>query len=133
MRSGLNEVQQGGLREDIEEIPESSINTPSYKNLQEMVCETKEQRGRFNQDTVNLMKSLSPNRSWLERSNGVMPSVALGISAGLVAGIPVYAGIFLIKQTACPELRGSVFSPSIQGGISYSEVILLTSVKMSGS
>ena len=124
MRSGLDDAQREGLQEDIEEVLKRSIDTPSYKDLREMVGEMKDQRGRFNQDTISLMKSLSQTRTWLERSNNVMPSVALGISAGLVAGTVMFAGIFLTKPTVSTEIRGTVLPPSIQRGLNYFEVDL---------
>ncbi len=124
MRSGLDDAQRAGLREDIEEILIRSLDTPSYKDLRETIRELKDQQNRFKQNMGGLAKSLSAVRVWLERRNAIAPSLGLGLCSGIIAGgLVVASQLFLVKTPVESSLPSPLPDP-LQQGLGYFEVDL---------
>ncbi len=122
MRSGLSDAQREGLREDIEEILTKSIDTPSYKDLRETIRLMKESHSKVRRETDEFTKSLSRTRSWLERRNALLPSLGLGLAAGLVCGVIVVAANLFLQPSARQVTETGISSPPIaQGLIDYFE------------
>lgn len=125
VRSGLSDAQREGLREDIEEILTKSIDTPSYKDLRETIREMRVQHHKVRKETDEFTHALSNQRTWLRKRNASMPSLFLGMSAGLLSALLVLAGQGIIRKSQVPaetagqELVGP--PPIAQGLIDYFE------------
>lgn len=125
MRSGLSDAQREGLREDIEEILEKSIDTPSYKDLRETIREMRVQHHKVRKETDMFTHALSNQRVWLRKRNAALPSLFLGLSAGLLSALLVLAGQGMVRKNRIPpeaveqELVAS--PPVAQGLIDYFE------------
>jgi len=118
MRSGLSDSQREGLREDIEAILTKSIDTPSYKDLRETIRLMKEHHSKVRRETDEFTKSLSRTRTWLERRNAMLPSLGLGIAAGLVCGILVVASNFFFQANSNqPSHATGQHSPPVEEGL----------------
>lgn len=125
MRSGLSDAQREGLREDIEEILTKSIDTPSYKDLRETIREMRVQHHKVRKETDMFTQALSNQRVWLRKRNAAMPSLLLGLSAGLLSGLLVIAGQATIRQGNPPNQSAEIAEvsspPVAQGLIDYFE------------
>ena len=125
MRSGLSDAQREGLREDIEEILNKSIDTPSYKDLRETIRLMKEHHGKVRRETDEFTQTLSKQRAWLQKRNAALPSLLLGLSAGLVSALLVLAGHLLVNDQRMPSTASNPVSlgspPVTQGLIDYFE------------
>ena len=125
-KSGLSDSQRDGLRDDIEAILVRSLDTPSYKDLRETIRQMKDHHHRIQRETGNLAKSLSKTRIWLERRSAVLPSLALGLVAGIIAG-GIVAGAMLLNRpvddTAVSK-NESVLPPDVEKRLDYFEIEL---------
>lgn len=125
-RSALSDSQREGMREDIEEILTKSVDTPSYKDLRETIRQMQDHHHRIRQETGRLAKSLSQTRTWLERRNAMIPSLAQGLCAGIVGGVIVLGALFFVQPKAStPETKTlSALPPSVVKRIDYLEADL---------
>ena len=125
-RSGLSDSRREGLRADIEEMLTNSLDTPSYKDLRETIRQMQDHHHRIRQETGGLAKSLSQTRTWLERRNAMIPSLALGLCAGIVGGAIMFGATFLAQRKAdapMPE-RIRLLPSSVEQRVDYLEVDL---------
>jgi len=124
MRSGLSDSQRDGLREDIESILTKSIDTPSYKDLRETIREMRVQHHKVRKETDMFTHALSNQRVWLRKRNAAMPSLLLGLSAGLLSGLLVIAAQISLKErgpSTMSEVAPKESPPVAQGLIDYFE------------
>ena len=125
VRSGLSDAQREGLREDIEEILKKSIDTPSYKDQRETIREMRVQHHKVRKETDEFTHALSNQRTWLRKRNAALPSLFLGLSAGLLSALLVLGGQQALRQRSAPSQavkHSQTASPPVaQGLIDYFE------------
>ena len=125
VRSGLSDAQREGLRADIEEILKKSIDTPSYKDLRETIREMRVQHHKVRKETDEFTHALSNQRVWLRKRNAALPSLFLGLSAGLLSALLVLGGQQALQQRSAPSKavnQSQIASPPVaQGLIDYFE------------
>ena len=121
LRTGLSESQRDSLREDVEAVLVQSVDTPSYKDLRETINLMKEQHARARRETDDFTESLSQTRHWLQKRHAMMPSVILGICAGLVCGIVLLLGSALLRSDRTLE---PTLPPVEKGMVDYIETEL---------
>lgn len=84
-RNGLSEAQREQLREDMAGVLEASLDTPSYADLRETIRLMGEHHGKVRRETNEFMKALASTRRLFKRRHALLPSIAVGLAAGVAA------------------------------------------------
>ena len=121
LRSGLSEAQREALRADVEAVLVQSIDTPSYQDLRETIHLMKEHHAQARRATDDFTNALSQTRHWLQKRHAMLPSVILGVCAGLTCGVILLVGSALVRSD---RALGNALPPVEKGMVSYIETDL---------
>lgn len=131
-RRGLNDGQSAQLRTELVEVLESSLDTPSYKDLRETVMTIRDQESRFSQKVGDICNRMVKFENSLEKEARRKRSIL----QGFVGGIVVLAGVAIALFVGFPSpfkpeplempamLHPYVITLYNRGELGYSEIDL---------
>ena len=120
IRHGMSEDQQRAIRDDMKAILEASIDTPSYKDLRDVVAAMKAERDAFQTQAGQLLGQLRR----LNQRGGNGARAFAGMMGGIAAGAVIAAALLALVSKPWRELRERLPTPLPAGAKSPAETLV---------